>query len=54
MQIILSPSTYLKDTQGRLVGGPGETVTVTEEEGRALIATGSASPVEEPAQTKET
>ncbi len=53
MNVTLTPSTYLKDKHGKLIGEPGQTVTVTDQEGEALIRTGSAVPAEAPASKKE-
>lgn len=53
MKITLSPSTYLKDKTGKVIGEPGQTLTVTDAEAAALIRTGSAIPAETPAAKKE-
>jgi len=53
MDVVLAPSTYLKDEAGRLIGEPGQTVSVTLEEADALLRTGSAYPADPPATTQE-
>lgn len=49
MKVQLGPGTTLKDADGTVRGGPGEIVEVDQPTGEALLAGGSAVPVESPA-----
>ncbi len=52
MSVILAPGTWLKDKTGKILGVPGETVTLSVEEEAALMSTGSAIPADPPKKKK--
>ena len=53
MSVKLSPSTWLKDTDGAVIGGPGDLVTLPAEQEASLLLTGSAERVDLPTKKKE-